>query len=308
MTDAEAWVVLIGMAFAAILAANHFISEARWKRRRRLKKANHPSQARSRDDRRKDEQERKESLRKLEPLVDEILRDLICADMALRKVLRTEDDPTSSNALSSRLKEWASAHHEVMDFPAFRHVMDELAQTSRLGFPVPASSLLQELDREFEVEEFLEFADTKLGIQRGVRIDDSWGEGRDESAYGTKYERADGSFEKVQTRIDRIVRRLPGTDRGYIYILTNQSLPGLIKIGKTHRDPRQRAAELSDHSGVPTPFDVAYQTIVGNCGLVEQLVHRRLAHHREADRRGFFAVSLDLAVQEVERAAREVGD
>jgi hypothetical protein len=47
-------------------------------------------------------------------------------------------------------------------------------------------------------------------------------------------------------------------DVGYIYILINPSLEGLIKVGKTTRDPIDHAVELSKATGVPTPFIVAY--------------------------------------------------
>jgi hypothetical protein len=45
---------------------------------------------------------------------------------------------------------------------------------------------------------------------------------------------------------------------GFIYILINPSMAGLVKIGKTTRDPEARAKELSQATGVPTPFYVAY--------------------------------------------------
>lgn len=39
---------------------------------------------------------------------------------------------------------------------------------------------------------------------------------------------------------------------GYLYLLVNPSMEGLVKIGKTQRDPKARAKELG--SGIPTPF------------------------------------------------------
>lgn len=47
---------------------------------------------------------------------------------------------------------------------------------------------------------------------------------------------------------------------GHIYILVNPSMEGLVKIGKTTRDPESRARELSQATGVPTPFYVAFST------------------------------------------------
>lgn len=46
---------------------------------------------------------------------------------------------------------------------------------------------------------------------------------------------------------------------GYVYALTNQAMPWLVKIGHTGRCPHQRAAELSGGTGTPVPFTcVAY--------------------------------------------------
>ena len=46
---------------------------------------------------------------------------------------------------------------------------------------------------------------------------------------------------------------------GYVYILVNDSMPGLIKIGKTARNSLARAKDLSSSTGVPTPFKVAFE-------------------------------------------------
>ena len=37
---------------------------------------------------------------------------------------------------------------------------------------------------------------------------------------------------------------------GYVYILTNPSMPGLVKVGKTTNTPNQRMSELHS-TGVP---------------------------------------------------------
>lgn len=43
-----------------------------------------------------------------------------------------------------------------------------------------------------------------------------------------------------------------------IYVLTNDAMPGLIKIGRTSGESvERRVAELSRATGVPLPFKVA---------------------------------------------------
>ena len=61
--------------------------------------------------------------------------------------------------------------------------------------------------------------------------------------------------------------------KGYIYILTNRSMPNLVKIGKTHRNPDERAEELSRAMGVATPFDVVYYECFNDCDKTERLIH-----------------------------------
>ena len=41
---------------------------------------------------------------------------------------------------------------------------------------------------------------------------------------------------------------------GWVYILTNEAMPGLVKIGYTMNDPAIRAEELSSDTGVPLPI------------------------------------------------------
>lgn len=43
---------------------------------------------------------------------------------------------------------------------------------------------------------------------------------------------------------------------GYVYILTNENIPDLVKIGYTNRTPLERANELSRFTGVPGDWDV----------------------------------------------------
>ena len=70
-------------------------------------------------------------------------------------------------------------------------------------------------------------------------------------------------------------------EQGWVYVLVNSSAPGLVKVGRTGRDPALRAAELSSGTGVPTPFVVAFEQFFEDCHAAERSVHAEL------DRRGW---------------------
>ncbi|WP_017216158.1 GIY-YIG nuclease family protein [Pseudoalteromonas sp. NJ631] len=82
---------------------------------------------------------------------------------------------------------------------------------------------------------------------------------------------------------------------GYVYILINESMPGLIKIGKTRRDSRSRARELYK-TGVPTPYQVAFELFCDNHVRTESEIHDRLSDFRINSNREFFRYPLDKAI------------
>ena len=47
-------------------------------------------------------------------------------------------------------------------------------------------------------------------------------------------------------------------EKRIVYILTNEAMPGLIKIGYTDKSIEERMKELSRHTGVPLPFSCFY--------------------------------------------------
>jgi len=75
--------------------------------------------------------------------------------------------------------------------------------------------------------------------------------------------------------------------RGYVYILVNEHMPGLIKIGRTARCPYKRAEELW-HTGVPSPFNVFHHVLSPDCVELEAMVHRCLPDKRVSEGREFF--------------------
>lgn len=60
--------------------------------------------------------------------------------------------------------------------------------------------------------------------------------------------------------------------KGWVYIISNPSLPGLIKIGFSMKDPDLRAEEL-DHSGVPYKYKVEYEILIDNPSEIEHNLH-----------------------------------
>lgn len=78
---------------------------------------------------------------------------------------------------------------------------------------------------------------------------------------------------------------------GYVYILINPSMPGLIKIGCTRMDCRGRARKLYT-TGVPTPFEVAFEVFSDDHEVLEDQIHAKLSDFRPNKDREFFRYPL----------------
>lgn len=92
--------------------------------------------------------------------------------------------------------------------------------------------------------------------------------------------------------------------RGVIYILTNEAMPGYVKVGKTTTTPEQRMREL-DTSGVPLPFECFYAAVVDDCHTAEKLLHDAFADTRVRSRREFFEISPERVASALRLAAVE---
>lgn len=92
---------------------------------------------------------------------------------------------------------------------------------------------------------------------------------------------------------------------GYVYVLVNEAMPGMVKIGFTERTPTERARELSYSTGVPKPFEVAWSVrIQGDAELVERACHEELKTKRRG--KEFFAISVAAAEKLVRRKYSEI--
>lgn len=73
-----------------------------------------------------------------------------------------------------------------------------------------------------------------------------------------------------------------------VYILTNEAMPDLIKIGLTTDSVETRMTQLSSHSGVPFPFECYFAAEVEDCVKLEKLLHQLFSEARVNPKREFF--------------------
>jgi hypothetical protein len=90
---------------------------------------------------------------------------------------------------------------------------------------------------------------------------------------------------------------------GYIYILSNASMPGLIKIGCTSRSPEERRRELSRPTGIPVDFEVEYEIYSYNIKEVEREIHKALTKYKFG--KEFFEVDVNTAINILRKKVEE---
>ncbi len=93
---------------------------------------------------------------------------------------------------------------------------------------------------------------------------------------------------------------------GYIYILSNPSMPGILKIGFTNRETvEQRVRELSSATAVPEPFEVEYYCLTHDVEEIEKKIHQEFSAERSPGKE-FFKVSIWEAVTKTDLFIRTV--
>lgn len=90
-----------------------------------------------------------------------------------------------------------------------------------------------------------------------------------------------------------------------IYILTNEAMPGYVKIGKTANNLEQRVRELSSSTSVPLPFTVFYACKVKDANFVEHQLHDAFDNNRVNPRREFFQIAPERVVAALKLAEIE---
>jgi hypothetical protein len=88
---------------------------------------------------------------------------------------------------------------------------------------------------------------------------------------------------------------------GWVYILSNDCMPGIYKVGMTTNSPSARAKELSSSTGVPIPFNVEASFHCDNPAEAEASIHLALKEERVNESREFFKIE----ISELKNVCRE---
>lgn len=87
---------------------------------------------------------------------------------------------------------------------------------------------------------------------------------------------------------------------GYVYIMSNEAMPGIYKIGCTSRSPEERANDLYT-TGVPSPFIIEYCIIIENYQYIEKQTHKKLSAYNY--NKEFFKCDLKKCILELKKVA-----
>jgi hypothetical protein len=91
--------------------------------------------------------------------------------------------------------------------------------------------------------------------------------------------------------------------KGWVYIITTKSMPDLVKVGFSTKDPEMRAAELNN-TGNPYPYKVEYEVLVNEPRNVEQIAHRLLKNKGLHENKEWFNCSIEIAITEIRNASK----
>ena len=90
---------------------------------------------------------------------------------------------------------------------------------------------------------------------------------------------------------------------GIVYVLTNEAMPGFVKIGHTSQAIEARMRSLNG-TGMPYPFECVAAWEFRDAPGVEATLHRAFADRRVSRSREFFKMDPDKAVVLLERFGR----
>jgi hypothetical protein len=88
-----------------------------------------------------------------------------------------------------------------------------------------------------------------------------------------------------------------------VYILTNEAMPGYVKVGFTHGTVEERLKQL-DRTNTPLPFECYYACEVEDARQEEQWIHSVFTDRRVRDGREFFQVDPERVVAALRRVEK----
>lgn len=96
-----------------------------------------------------------------------------------------------------------------------------------------------------------------------------------------------------------------GEGKYWIYVLSNVSIPNMVKIGYTRLTPEERARKISSSTGVPTPFVIEFAFKCHEGEFLENEIHRSLDMYRVNNNREFFEISVSEAINIVKQIGQK---
>lgn len=87
--------------------------------------------------------------------------------------------------------------------------------------------------------------------------------------------------------------------KGWVYIITNPSLPNVIKVGYSKSDPKLRAQQFN--TGAPDDYVVEYDALVDEPNKVEKQTHLLLRQYDK--RKEWFKCDISVAIVAIRQAA-----
>ena len=81
----------------------------------------------------------------------------------------------------------------------------------------------------------------------------------------------------------------------WVYVLSNPTMPNLLKIGYTKNLPEERAKQISAATGVALPYKVEWAYKCFNGETIEREVHHKLKPKRANNSKEFFWINLEEA-------------
>lgn len=91
-------------------------------------------------------------------------------------------------------------------------------------------------------------------------------------------------------------------NEGYIYVLSNKGIPGILKIGYTDRSVQDRVREINSGTGVITPW---YSVSYFHCKSpkhIETIIHQSLKSYR-VNKEGF-----NVSLKQAEEVIKQIID